>query len=1679
MIKTYLNPCGLRRRNIVSSSALLTTIEAADFAKLNFHANQTDTNMNPHKRPFSAKMRVEQAFAYQLNQQPDAPAIIFADQTVSYQGLNLRANVIAGALRQAQIPLGACVGVLVNRSARLPESCLGIYQSGGVYVPLVAELPPQRLAYIIEQAQIDYIIALDGLTLPSSISRNIELIRPENLSTTITAPIDINPPGDSDDVAAILFTSGSTGVPKGVVLSHKAIAHMISGHVQAQQINAKDRILLSASPSYILGFRELHFTFYTGATHVVITRKQLDEPQQVLATMARCGVTVALFTPSYLRLFDGQIPKGLKTLITAGERPNLEDAKHYASHLNYWNCHGATETCGTFSMYQVKGDEQHSLPSGVAFANTQILLLDENGQKVPDAAEGHIYVVSDGLALGYLNNPQLSAQTFVQTPWGRAYSTKELGRINQQGQLYALGRIDDAVKIDGQTVILSEIEQALKKHHQVNHAIALLVEKRLTAVIEIPISPAPSQSFWRGFLANLLPPYMIPAHFACINKVPVNASGKADRMQMTQYAKQDFAKRPQGSLPEGEIEQHLGDSWQQHLKIENIYREDNFFTLGGTSLIAISISTEMTKQGYQLLPHQLLATPILSQLAEKLVASQRLQDTQPKDLEQGLAYQAAEDFYNAWQLEHPQSALVITRMLQITGDIPTVQQLQQAWQHLCKRHASLHTEFYKSAQGELKWRLNHQAQCIFHLDTVDDERSANAKIKQYFAQPIAMEQAPLARAGVVHIQQQQTLLWFVFHHSVIDGISAQLIQNEFFSLLTTKDLPAAAHGPVIINQQESHYLDSLACQQDKQFWQQTFNKVLQQHHGEALSDYAVDKRRQLSPPNRPANPFYQRLSPTQNQTLQQIARQCGIGIHGLLLTLLAHETRRRTAKSAIIIGTAFSHQPATQASIAGMFVNVVPVPLASTHLTSPLSQQFIEVQQTLGLIGEHARYPNSQISADFKQQYDHIRPLNPHLYDLTLTANPTHFNQDDDNNLAFAPWHESQTRRHPAAGIDLAFHHEQLADGTLELGLTWNDDIYHSRTAQQWLQGFADWARYLCQHPQAINQPLPKLFADETQQLQQWQKGPKVAFGDKRIDQQFSQLTEQSPDAIAIIGPHSLITRQDLENHANSIAALFIAQGIGPKDVVAVPAQCNTQLPGIILALFKLGAIYLPLAQDVPEKRQVFMIKDANAKAIISSTDNPMAGQWQTSDVQLVTLPTVLSEHQGPPISMVTELTHPAYIIYTSGTTGKPKGVLCRHESLLNCLTLVKNATDFSHQDAISLVSSPGFDASVLELGLALYFGASLVPIASSLRDDPWAMKQYYKQKGVTTAFHTPSYIRISDDTPFDSLRVLMVGGEAPSHNDVRHLPDNLRFFNVYGPTETTIIVGINELPHNLPAHQPLAVGKTMNNVIISIRDPHGDLVPPGVTGEVWIGGISVSSGYLNRPTLNQKAFVACPDKKHYRSGDLGRWSEDGQLVIAGRIDHQVKLHGQRLELQEIELAINQLPQVDKCAVLVHQGVNQTKTLQAFVRLNPTIKTATIDLWRTSLAEQLPPYMVPANFTVIDAIPVTPSGKLDRQQLLDMVVIQPSDKNAEPPKAGRETTVANVWQQTLNCQVRRTDNFFALGGNSLLAVTIAHQLSEQLNQSIPARALFAAPILKDFAANTANLAPDERQGSHQ
>jgi amino acid adenylation domain-containing protein len=1237
-------------------------------------------------------------------------------------------------------------------------------------------------------------------------------------------------------------------------------------------------------------------------------------------------------------------------------------------------------------------------------------------------------------------------------------------------------RANDMVELSGLAVSLGEIEQTLLRHEAVRRAAVLQHEGRLIAFVESEGVGHLSLEEWRDYLAETLPGRTLPAQVTTVDRMPVDSCGKLDRQALLGLAAAVISGR--GEAPRDAVERQIAEVWEESLGVRPIMRDANFFALGGTSLSSIEISQRLQSLGHAVTAQSVLVAGTVASLAGKIA---RAVGPDMAALASGSREHAAttgqEDFWIASKLGLATNGSQVTRVLAARGRALTAEEWQSAWSRVVARHAALRTAFFADDRDKVFCRTLEVEELGTALEISRDRcnslNDARERIAALCDAPYPLTQAPLGRAGLVEVADgNDTLFWFALHHAVIDGLSVRIVQEEMHAILLGRALPEVPNGVALASRAEACYLASDRAVSDGAWWRQKLDTLARDGSGEAFQEFATDYRRPANASGKPAAPVVERLDAAAVTALNRLAQAHCVGLHALLLALLGVEARRRSGRRDLIIGSGISVRPAGADRAVGYFVNLLPLVLTGGAAPT-LAEDIRGAQRAVTEAVERANYPSGLAYREFRQRHPHARPhARTSLFDISLTGNPSRTSGEVSDAFLLAPRRLPGELTHPEAGLDLAFTYEPLEDGGLELALVWDPDVYNRKTAQAWLGGFAGWARWLAADLARVDAPLPPLLPWEAECLGKWEYGPERARPAKRFHEIFEHVADACPNAPAVVAESGVQSYAEVEQQANRIARALRDTGVLREQPVAVLTECSADLPATVLGIWKAGAAYLPLALEQPPERQLHMLEDSGAEILIVLDGHPVPApvaravkkilhpaDWNgTRDAERLNVP-------GTPQDL-------AFIVYTSGTTGMPKGVMLQHDGLVNAVYASQEVFGLTPEDRFSLVATPGFDASLWEMGTALAHGLALVPVSRALRDDPWALKKWYKTYGVTVAFHTPSYLRVSKNTPFEGLRVLICGGEAPTHDDVDCHANHVAFWNGCGPTETTIFVCAELIPPHPDPNLPLTLGRPLPNTRLSFRRESGEPVPPGVVGELWINGTGVARSYLNSPELTARRFVETPEGRFYRSGDLGRWTEDGRLELTGRIDHQIKLHGQRVELGEIEQAVASHPAVEEAVALMDAAARDTKVLLAYVRLREDAAMPALEEWRDYLGGRLPAHMIPASVIPVASMPLMFSGKLDRDALLRTPRGR-SDAAKSPPRGDLETRVARIWADLLGTPVAREDNFFGLGGNSLLAVTLAHQLSREFGRALPARELFAAPTLAAFAHRIAALVRTE------
>ena len=1630
--------------------------------------------------------------------QRDRPAIITQTGTTTYESLERGANAIAHSLLERGAASGAVVGVLTVRSANLPAAVLGIWKAGATYLPLAADLPSERLDFMVRDAGMSQWIALDGIAAPPALARDLPApLRPESLDDEFrrTHSHRPSPPCvarvDAGDAAYIIYTSGSTGRPKGTLIGHEAYVNSVLGVGETLGLTADDRSLMFSSPSFDVSLSDIGLPLAFGGALCPVSTELLSSPTRFRTFFTELAVTVADVTPTYLRLFEGAVLPSLRILVTGGEAPFAADIEAYAGRHQYFNAYGPTENTITSTMKRLCPEDKGNPSAGHPLPNTSVHVCDAEGNPVPPGVAGELWLGGAGLARGYVGRSDLTAAAFVETTRGRRYRSGDLGRWRATGEIEILGRIDDQVKINGIRVELGEIEHALAGHPDIAQAVALLDgdaerSQSLWAFVRPATGKeAPAEGSWREYLAGRLPAYMIPSGVIAIPSVPLSHSGKVDKAALRGLLAGRSA-RETDSLPEAGLEKLIALLWTDLLrKVEGvgvIRRDDNFFALGGHSLLAIAFSHRLEKAlGHPIPVRELFAEPTLRGFAQRV---RQLSETAvPAKVLSNRATEGQHEFRVAEQAGLDTSVFNLSLSLRARGNVPPEAQWQDAWSELVARHDALRTGFQPDRDGVLRRTALARLDARLEVAVLSDIPAALSHVRKRQSVPFVMENPPLWRAGLVYVgQSDHPVFWLALHHSVGDGMSLGVLVEELSTRLRGGSLPPVTGRFDESAGREESYLAGPACVEDASYWRKTLGGLGDGSPDtpQPFDEWPLDSPRPLGYTARSAkgaHSFTLRLDASTAASLRELAQKDGASLHALMLTIMAYEVRRRTGRPEFPIGTAASTRAsADEARIVGYYVNVLPVP-CRVHERGSFEELLRSIRQSLAEGLQHARYPFARMHRDFRR--DH--PLAPHparypLCDFLVTENPV----APENRSGASELHFSSTATQIGATVryelreiappqDMVLVHEGQPDGSLSIQWFVNASIYEKETAETWIASLAGWARYLTDRRRVPGSPLPALLPEEEELLTGWERGATLPHPLPSIAAQFEHWTLTQPESPALVTEEGTESYAALNTRSNGLAHALLALGVARQEPVGVLTDRSTSLPATVLAIWKAGGCYLPLVPDLPPERLAFIAHDAGIRVLLI-LDGQEPPSCLTETGCKIFRPESLSEaflsSHGHPVELAgggaagSEL---ACILYTSGSTGMPKGVMLHHQGVNNLGLGAAATMGIRSEDRVMLLASPAFDAWISDLVMAWTAGAAVVPILHSEMTDIAGLRAKVARLGVSTATMTPSYLRLFEQAEFPGLRLLMTMGEPPHAADALHYASHLSYFNGYGPTECTAAVSFGPVTSHT---QRPAAGRPLVNTSVHLRGSQGEPVPPGAAGEIWVGGIGLALGYLNRPDLTAAGFVETPAGRFYRTGDSGRWTHEGELRVLGRSDGQVKLRGQRVELGEIEHQLGGHPGVRQAVAAVESRADGTQNLWAFVCLHSGAEEPTQAAWHDHLSATLPSYMLPSAVLSVPVIPVGLTGKADRAALLRAAAGQTLNGGGQgaQPHDGVERHIAEVWVEHLQLASRRLareDNFFDLGGDSLRAIAVVNQLRRTLECKI--NDLYEHPRLADFA----------------
>ncbi|MEL8050442.1 amino acid adenylation domain-containing protein [Vreelandella neptunia] len=1647
----------------------LSDIELLDKAeRLKLQEWGVNTQRHPAAQP------IHHLIERQAEATPEASALVFDDQSLSYAELNTRANQLAHYLIGLGVKPETRVGIAMERSIEMVVGLLAILKAGGAYVPLDPEYPTERLAFIAEDSGIELLLTQHHLRESLPVADSLSVVELDRLDVAHHASTNPAVALHGEHLAYVIYTSGSTGRPKGAAIRHDALTNCMVWMQETYQLTDTDAVLHKAPFGFDVSVWEIFWPLSVGSRLVIAQPGDHRDPERIIGLIQRHGVTTLNFVPSMLKAFltypDVKAKTRLKHIMCGGEAVPATLQQDVAECLDGANLHdlyGPTETTIHVTHWWCRDDAHRQIPIGRPISGTRTYVLDGELNLVPQGVAGELYLGGVSLARGYLNRSDLTAERFVADPFTegeRLYRTGDLVRWREDGQLEYLGRLDHQVKIRGLRIELGEIEAELLSQPEVRETVVVAHEgpggSRLVAYVVPQANGELDTALLRERLGQKLPDYMVPGIVVTLEELPLNANGKVDRKALPEP---EPVSSPKYEPPQGEMEETLAQIWSGMLGIERVGRHDNFFELGGHSLLVVRLTSRVRReQNIELPVRSVFDTPILKDLAtclgklETLQGENRLSNLGLNQAPQSFAQQRLW-FLN--QLEPNSSAYHLPGMLRLKGALDE-QALQQAFDDLARRHAVLRTRLVAPPEDMAVPRQVIDAPAPVNIERADlsesgdIEKALRLHAQEFMGRPFLLAEECLWRVGLVKTGEQEWRLLICMHHAISDGWSVSVLLRDFSALYG-----AACRG-------EESPLGALLIQYaDFAIWQREW---LAGGEGDRQLNYWChqlgDEHPVLELPTDRPRP----------------ARQSFLGARHRF-TLNGPLAEQVHALAAAHNATPFMVLLATYQvllyRLSGQSDLRVGVPIAgrNRHETEDLIGFFVNTQvlrcemdttSTFGRVLESVREAaiDAQAHQDlpFEQLVEALQP------ERSLSHNPLfqvlfdHQRHDDDYQVHLPGLvAEVLELENGTTQFDLALNTQEDGDGVLTGSWNYATDLFDSETIEYFHVQFECLLEQVVVAPERIVCDYDLLDEDQRQQLSAWNHTG-VDYGKPQpVHRLFERQAMLHPGREALVCGGQRLSYAELDRAANRLAHYLLAQGIGRQALVGLAAERSIEMVVALYAIHKAGAAYVPIDPDHPETRQQQVLTDAGV-ALLLTHDAVLDRLPVSHGLMTINLDRIdLSDRPTTAPDVPLSAEQRAYVIYTSGSTGKPKGVANTHGALYNRLQWMQSAYSLKEYDSILQKTPYSFDVSVWEFFWPLMVGARLVVAQPGVHQEPKKLMELIRQESVTTLHFVPSMLAVflaqEDLSGCDSLRRIVCSGEAlPKDVQDRTLEDlpQAELYNLYGPTEAAIdvthwICGQDE-------RTTVPIGRPIGNLQIHILDSRLAPQPIGVAGELYIGGAGLAEGYHGRPELTAERFIPSPfekGKRLYRSGDLARWCRDGTLEYLGRLDYQIKLRGLRIELGEIEVVMRSRPDVGEAVVVAHQG-----QLVGYAQGSDV----DLDALQAELRHYLPDYMVPAHIVTLETFPLSANGKLDRKAL-PIPAMEGADYKA--PQTQTECRLVELWQEVLEVErVGRRDNFFSLGGHSLLGVHLVHRIQKVLKKTLPLNVLFESATLATLAA---------------
>ncbi len=1630
-------------------------------------------------------------------------------QALSYRELNKKSDQLAYLLMEKSLQPGTVVGIMLEPSLWMIIGLLGILKAGGAYLPIDPGYPGERKQYMLTDSNAEMLISSAGLLQYSASAGRQGVVSYEPVAGCQSA---------ATFLAYIIYTSGSTGRPKGVMVEHRNVVRLVKNS-NFMVFCEGWRLLMTGSLVFDVTTFEIWGSLLNGLSLYLVERDVILDNERLRDAVVKNEISVLHLIPQLFNQLLHQYPEmfaGLKYFLVGGDLVNpgpINRLRNGCKHLKIIHAYGPTENTTFSTSFCVDRDYQERLPIGRPIANSSVYILDKYSKLQPTGVLGELYTGGDGVARGYLNNPELTAEKFIISPAfgplhqavNRLYRTGDFARWLSAGIIDFLGRIDYQVKIRGYRIEPGEIERQLTKLENIKEALVVDREsggeKYLCAYVVSKGNEKLAAVELKSALSKNLPQYMIPSYFVQIEKIPLSPNGKVDRKALPEPGVKAGTSYV---APRDDLERGLVNIWCELLGLEkkNIGIDCNFFDLGGHSLKATLLTARIHKEFNVKIP--------LAEIFRKTTIRELVKYIKSLTADRFLALEIAEK-KECYELSSAQKRLYVLQQMKLDSSGYNVhqavvleaeldrQRLEEAFRRLIERHESFRTSFEMTEQGPVQ-RIYDPANIEFEIEYYEIFKN---NLFFQFVRPFDLACAPLLRVGLIKIGEESHILMVDIHHIITDGTSVGILIKELIKLYCGEKMSEIRLQYKDFSEWQNRLLTSEEIKRQAEYWREQFEGDI------PVLDLPTDYPRPVEQTFAGGSMSFE-ISLAEIRILKSFVSEEGVTLFILLLALFNIFLSKICNQGDILIGIPIAgRRHADLEQIIGMFVNTLVI--RSSPVGEKTIKEFLnDVKNSTLDAFENQEYQFEELIEQISVNRDISRnPLFDVIFTLHNETDPELIKELKIPGLKLKPYEYKES----IARFDLELIAVE-ADQSLSFKFLYCSKLFKKETVVRFINYFKRIVYFIVDNPEAKILEIDIMSVEEKQIILFNFNNTVVEYPrDKRIHELFEEQVERIPDHIAIVGvdpsgrppaggesmdsPFSqvFITYIELNTRADQLAQSLKEKGVGPNHITAIMMERSIELIVGILGILKSGAAYLPIDPLYPVERIRYLLFDSAANLLITRSGLFMNAERmrvrENMDSELrkfkivqgplsksETIQNILHSNDQSDTSHRLLSNCLAYIIYTSGTTGKPKGVMIEHR---NVVRLVKhsNFIDFTADDKLLLTGTIVFDITTFEIWAPLLNGINLYLVDQTAILDGEKLEKYLWKNKISILHLIPQlFNQLADQHPeiFGRLKYFLVGGDlVQSHyvNRIRNIYKDLIILHMYGPTENTTFSTYLPLENDCEASIP--IGKPIANSRVYIVAGQDHLQPVGVAGELCLAGDGVGRGYLNNPELTYDKFSlawsATSLGRLYRTGDLARWLPDGNIEFLGRIDHQVKIRGIRIELGEIESQLLKHHEVKEAVVLARKDGKGEKYLCAYIvkkaRMQEGFRAQNFprEEFREFLSHNLPDYMIPLYFLWIDEIPLTTNGKIDRKALPEPRADGESAVYSAPGSELEEKLV-EIWSEVLGVKKDNLgidDDFFKSGGHSLNASIVVSKIRKEFDVDMPLVELFKTPTIKALA----------------